>query len=137
MNDNLEESPTISRKEIFESDRGEREEFGIDIILDNPMRLPITRDGFEAMLEIGASICAVAVDDQLRSVLCGYIHSIDRKTDTFTFQEWTSVIHKHYCNNLTWIINEELQAKAREERKKHELSLVGQPKVETNEEQAH
>lgn len=105
----------MTRESIFDQDRGERKLYGA-VALDVPVNLPVTRDGFEAMIHIGAGYYNLPVDDLSRVIVGSYIHHLAMDKNQITLQEIANVMFKSHCNSLSWLINQE--AKARDDLKK-------------------
>jgi hypothetical protein len=103
----------MTRNEVFESDRGETNTYNTAASTDL-IRLPITRLGFEALLLRAANRCLLPVDDDLRKLLIGFVHSLDRKCDTTTIDTISSAMQKSYANQLTWTIDKEIDDKLRQ-----------------------
>lgn len=108
--------------EIFNRGLGERQEYEASEFSEEIL-LPITKDGFECLLEIAAHAINVPLDDKLRSVFAGYVHHIGNEKNTITIEQICSVLHKSISNQLTWEIDQQIKEKNREEQKQ-KLSIV-------------
>lgn len=83
--------------------------------------VPLTRS---AVLEL-ADLCAahvmkayyfnenLKVDDHLIKIVCGFIHSLDRKTGYFKIQDLFDSALKSYSNEITSIMYQESEANLR------------------------
>lgn len=101
---------------FFVMDRGERAYYETSGASD-PVRLPVTRDGFEALLGRAATQFdpPIPLTDSLRIVFAGFVHSIDRAVNTTTIEAVSKALFKSISNALTWIIDQELKAKKQAE----------------------
>lgn len=123
----------MTRNDVFESDRREQDLY----FTANPkdlVRLPVTRLGFDGLLAAAAKLCVLPVDDDLRKLLIGFIHSLDRKTDHTTIETIAQAMYKSYSNQLTWTIDKEIDAKIRAELEasKPDLKVVAPSETEAN-----
>ncbi len=100
----------MTREELFESKRGEREGYESCELFDS-VNIPVTRDGFEALIETVGRLEGLPVDDQAKSAIAAYFHHMDRETDSVTLDVLGSVLRKNLCNQLTWIIGSEIKQK--------------------------
>lgn len=103
----------MTRVEIFDQDRGERGTYTLSAFEDE-VRLPITKDGFEALLEISANVNKLPVDDAMRSVLAGYVHHIPNEKATTTVKTIADMLYKSVSNTLTWQIDQEVKLKRKQ-----------------------
>lgn len=133
MTNLLESITSMTRNDVFEAERNESEYYR-NKNRDDEVRLPVTRIGFEALLREAASLCVLPVDDQTRKLLCGFVHSLSRYTDTTTIKAVASAIHKSFANQLTYMIDQELDTKIRAEQQATNPDLK---LVETNETEAN
>lgn len=111
--------------------------FGAD--WTSPIKIPTTYDGFEALIERVAEHFGRPVsdfDDNVRSGMCGYIHSIDRLENTITFETLAKVMWRAVGMKLTWVINETIRiekdekiAAAKEKMKENGLAKKKQAKA--------
>lgn len=82
------------------------------------VKLPVTRAEFEDLLKqvaLKGNLCDV--DDDMRSVLVGYVHHTPNTQSTVMFDELVAVLHKSVSNHLTWTIDQEIKAKRLQEAK--------------------
>ncbi len=122
----------MTRADIFESDRKEQD-FYFRAQPTDLIKLPVTRLGFEGLLAVASKLCVLPIDDDLRKLLIGFIHSLDRKTDTTTIETIAQAMHKSYSNQLTWTIDKEIDAKIREAQAATQPDLkVVAPETEAN-----
>lgn len=108
-------------KKLMESERGERQKYESAAPSDT-IRVPITRDGFEAFLEISCKLMDLPVTNPLRNVLIGFFHHIENSTCDTTLQAAGAALHKSMSNQCTWEIDQEVKkvanAELEEERQK-------------------
>ncbi len=107
----------MKKEDLFAVDRGERAHYESAGTTDE-VRLPVTRDGFETLIELVAKNAKLPVelfDPSVRSVFVGYVHHIDREKNTTTIEMLTKVLTKSISNALTWTIDQEIKMKAQEE----------------------
>lgn len=97
----------------MDEDRGERARY-MGAETDDLVLLPITRDGFEAMLHVCTALYNLPIDDAMRAVLAGYIHHIPNEKNQTTISEIARVLYKSISNSTTWRIDQEIKAKKRE-----------------------
>jgi hypothetical protein len=106
----------LTRDNIIDQDRDERETYKKAAYLDE-VPLPLTRDGFEAILEIVCRDKGYPLDDAMRQVLAGYVHHIPNEQDTVTLEKLRKIMHKSIANATTWQIDQEIKQKRIEEAK--------------------
>lgn len=116
----------VDPKAFFATDRGERAYYEAaaptDVVL-----LPLTRDGFEAMLE---AVCGqfkptLPIDDSTRKVFSGWVHHIANEVNTATIEGLGKILYKSLSNALTWTIDQEIKQKHQKiaNEKAHEEAL--------------
>jgi len=103
----------MTKEDVFAQERGERETYLLAEAEDQIL-LPITKDGFEALLSVAADAYNLPVDDAMRSVLAGYVHHIENEKNTTTISQISKVLYKSMANALTWTIDQEIKEKRRE-----------------------
>lgn len=101
-------------KHLFDQERGEREWY-TKAEPTELVRLPITRDGFEALIERCANLYspALPVDDSMRCVLSGYVHRITNEVNESTIEALAKVLWKSVSNSVTYSIDQEIKEKNR------------------------
>lgn len=97
-------------EDIFSSDRGERAYF-MAAPADQPVRLPITRDGLDAFLERAAGYFnpPLPLDDSAKTVVAGFVAHLDREVHVTTIQKVAEVIYKAMANKFTWTVDQEVK----------------------------
>lgn len=95
---------------FFTSERGEVSLYE-KVESDFPVKLPLTRAGFEAFLKRAADFGNLPVDDSCRKVICAWIHGIENVECTSTIETASKILHKSLSNALTWTIDQEIKAK--------------------------
>lgn len=105
----------IDPKAFFLIDRGEREYYKKALPTDVVL-LPLTRDGFEAMLE---AVChqftpPLPIDDSTRKVFSGWVHHIANELNTTTIELIGKILYKSISNALTWTIDQEIKKKGQD-----------------------
>lgn len=118
--ENGEKSPEVADmtdpKAFFLTERGERAYYAAVKPTDEVL-LPLTRDGFEAMLErvCGQFTPPLPMDDSTRKVFSGWVHHIANEVNTTTIERMGKILYKSVSNALTWTIDQEIKAKQRKE----------------------
>ncbi len=93
--------------------------------------LPITPEGFEAVLAEVTTRFKLPADDRCRQVLAGYIHHIPNEQDSTTLAMLGTVLRKSIANQVSWRIDQDIKEKARAalaaiEAQKNEESTLAQ-----------
>lgn len=107
----------MTRTEIFDQDRKEKEVY-YNSDPEDEVLLPITKDGFEALLKVCCDYNNLPVDDGLRKVFAGYVHHIQNEQNTTTILALSKILYKSISNALTWQIDQEIKERDRLEAKK-------------------
>lgn len=109
-------SETNKPVDFFLIDRGERALYE-SADLDVEVLLPVTRDGFEALLECASKLFTppLPVDDSIRKVFAGYVHHMTNETSTTTKAKIGAILYKSIANALTWTMDQEIKAKQQAE----------------------
>lgn len=104
------------KDDFFKKDRGERGIYEAAKPSDEVL-LPLTRDGFEAILERATGLFhpPLPVDDSIRKVFAGYVHHMPNEISTITIEKVGSVLFKSISNALTWTLDQEIKQKAQQE----------------------
>lgn len=133
----MKKNKELTRDDVCESDRGERAYYESKRSLKEQVRLPITEDGVEALLEMVTGALEIPLDDTTRQVFAGYVHHLGQTVKHTTYGEVGSLLYKHMANHVTWKIDQATKEKARlakekekEESEKAKLTLA---KDEANE----
>ncbi len=113
----------MTREEIFNEDRKERDYY-IAAEYESEIFLPLTKDGFEALVEEICKCDNLPFDDAMRAVIAGYIHHIPNEINTTTLEKLSKVAYKAIANSTSWRIDQEIKIKHREEIKKKEQELT-------------
>lgn len=116
----------MTREEFYKSERDERDYYSAELSREE-LLLPVTYDGFEALLESGAAFYELPVDDRLRSLLAGYIHHIPSEKITINFNEMCNVIYKSYVNSMTFEADQQAKARAAKEVKTATVTPIRGP----------
>jgi hypothetical protein len=107
----------MTREEFYQKEIGEKEYYktlGDAVEVD----LPLTYEGFEALLEVAAKEYDLPVDDRLRSLLAGYIHHIPSDEITFDYPKMCRALYKSYANSMTYEVDQKAKKRAVEEAQK-------------------
>lgn len=109
---------------LFDQDRGERAAYKAAQPTDEIL-LPITRDGFEAMIEVCVNQFTppLPVDDSIRKVLSGYVHHMTNEESVTTIKKMSAVLYKSISNSLTWTIDQEIKRKVQKQLAEQEEAL--------------
>jgi len=106
----------ITRDDIFDQDRGEKGHY-MEADIDDEIELPLTKEGFYALLERVTSVYTLPQDDTMIQVLAGYVHHIPNEKNTSTIRQLATVCYKSVANSTTWRIDQEIKMKLRDEAK--------------------
>ena len=120
----------MTREEFFNEEKA----FPVSIFEGGPLKVPVTRFEFETLLKEAAQKASLPIDDELRTVFCGFVHSLDRKCDSFELDSLISALRKSYSNHLTSIIATEIsdKVKAQREANKSDAKAVESNETEVN-----
>lgn len=109
-------------KKFIETDRGERKHYEIigqylidRVQPDQNVRLPLTRDGFEAIVEQACKYLCVEVTGPARNVAVGFFHSLSRTVMETKISDLAGAIHNALSNHMTYQIDQEIKAEANKE----------------------
>ncbi len=106
------------QSEVFGQDRQERIKY-MSAETEAEIMLPLTQDGFNALLEATASIHELPVDNLSREVLAKYLNHLSNQQETTTIKELSDRLYRAFSHALTWKIDMEVkienQAQARKE----------------------
>lgn len=105
----------MTREELFTSDRNERAIYN-KAIPEYEVPVPLTNDGFEALLETAAALYNLPIDDTARQTVAVFIHHLAPEENLITVDKIAKVIYKSCANQLTWEIDQGLKAKKQAER---------------------
>lgn len=103
----MSEETVMTRDEFVKKDRGEREYYQKKADLKNNIKLPITLDGCEALLEIVTAALEIPLDEVTRQVFAGHVHHMGSTTNSTTMDEIGKLLFKSLSNHATWILNQE------------------------------
>lgn len=107
------------KESIFDQDRKEQDRY-LNVSMEEEVLLPITKAGFESMLDVCAKYYDLPVDDSMRMVIAGYIHHIENEKNQVTLIDIAKVMYKSISNALTWDIDQKIKEQKREELKLRE-----------------
>lgn len=129
----------MTRDEVAASDRGERAYYESKKSLKELVRLPITEDGVESLLEMVTGALEIPLDDTTRQVFAGYVHHLPSTTKHTTYGEVGALLYKHMANHVTWKIDQATKEKARLAKEKKDaeakLSIAKEPASGSTKEQ--
>jgi hypothetical protein len=125
------EKEVTKEVDVINQERGEREIYKAaedwrDVLL------PLTRDGFEALLERATSIFDLPIDDNMRCVMAGYIHHLDREQTHINVSKLSNVLRKTLCNRISWVIDQEAKQRNQEAVKRVSENGQDEPGVSDN-----
>lgn len=140
-------SQPTSRLEFYKSDRGERAYYESKRSLKERIKLPLTKDGCEALLEMVTEALELPLDDTMRQVFCGYIHHLDQLENSTSLGDVGKLLFNHMSKHSTWLLDQEAKesiAKRKEEEKAEgekaamngKISLAKDPSLEQQEQDA-
>ena len=118
---------------VFDTDRGERQEY-LEAHEDADITLPVTRDGFQALMEVVCGGCALPVDDNARQVIAQHVHHIPNDYATTTISKLRVVLTKALANALTWGVDQEIKAKRLAEQKAARDAFIAEEKAKAERE---
>lgn len=101
-------------KIFIESDRCERANY-TNVSVTEEIRTPLTRDGFETLVERACKFLDVEVTGPARNVAVGFLHSLPRTVFKTTIQDLAGAIHNALSNHMTYQIDQEIKAEANKE----------------------
>lgn len=101
-------------KNLMESDRGEREYYE-KAEHTQLVRVPITRAGFEALVEFACRAVDIPVTDPMRNVAVGFLHHLETTTFETTIKDVSAALYKSLSNHMTYSIDQEIKAAANKE----------------------
>lgn len=126
----------MTRDELYESDRGERKYYYSKSDLKNKVKLPLTKDGCEAILEIVTKALDLPLDDTIRQVFAGFVHHTDQSINSTSLDEVGRLIFNHFSKNATWKLDQEAKERIRGEAEaKKALTVVKESAPESIKEQ--
>lgn len=106
-----------AREEFFSTPRGEREQFeemmGATLEEDHQIILPLTYDGFEALMELITDRYQLPLDDAGRSIIAGFVHHLDNDVVSTPLSKLGKVLGKSIANNMTWHVDQKLKQAAK------------------------
>lgn len=111
----------MTRDEVYASDRGEREYYQSKRSLKERLKLPLTKDGCEALLEIVTEALEIPLDSTTREVFCGWVHHTPQNENSFTLGELGKVLFNNIAKNTTWKLDQECKEKRRSEQDQAKL----------------
>lgn len=116
---------------IFDTERGEAEYYK-KVNINTKVTLPITRTGFDAILDRACAFYKIPKDDVARQIAIHWVHHFDRDENESTIKSLAKMIHKHLANSLTSLIFSELSEKAKAEKKaQSDAELANDGKADT------
>ena len=110
----------MTREELYKSERGERAYYQSKRSLKERIKLPLTQDGCEALLEIVTEALDLPLDDTMRQVFAGYIHHTNQLENSTSLGDIGKVLFNHLAKSATWIMDQESKERINEEKKKKE-----------------
>lgn len=120
---------TITREEVYASDRGEREYYNSRAKTKSEakqrMKIPVTTDGCLAILEMVTTSMDVPLDETVIQIFNGYIHHLPQTENSFTFDDLMKLIHNHMSKSVTWKLDQDVKERRQTEaRAKAQLTVV-------------
>ncbi len=100
----------MTREEFYNFERGERSYYESLDDMEGEAYLPLTFDGFEALLKVVADVNDLPVDNRLRSLLAGYIHHIPSDEITLDLEKLAKAFYKSFSNSMTYDIDQKAKA---------------------------
>ncbi len=96
----------MTREELANSERGERAYYYSKTDLKNRIRLPLTLDGCEAILEIVTKAMDLPFDETTRQVFAGYVHHMSQTENSTTLDEIGKLLFNHAAKDVTWRLDQ-------------------------------
>ncbi len=112
----------MTRDELYASDRGEREYYKSKKKLDDKIRLPITKDGLEALMEVATEALDIPLDDTTRQVFAGFVHHLGQTENSTTLGEVGRVVYKNMANFATWRLDQDAKENMKKENEAAKLA---------------
>lgn len=103
----------MTREELYQSDRGEREYYESKRSLKEPLKLPITKDGCEAILFMVSQALEIPLDDQLRIDFAGWVHHTAMNENSFNFGDLGKVFWNRLSKTATWRLDQDAKESIR------------------------
>lgn len=98
-----------TRKELYASDRGEKEYLESKKSLTEPIRLPITRSGWAALLDIVTKVAGIPNDERSQARIFGYVHHLGDDVNYTTLGQIVNVLLRDCAIDLTWEMDQEIK----------------------------
>ena len=122
----------LELRKFYETDRGERDYYMSRLNLKIPnknaleveVKLPMTKDGCEALMELITEALDIPLNDMTRQCFAGYVHHLPKNQSTFTFKDLGNTLLRQKSIDATWLFDQD----AKESRKQIEENAN---KVET------
>ena len=86
------------------------------------IKVPITREGFEALVARVTEKLMLPLNDDMRVMAISFLHSGDRMQDLFDEDALGAYLWKAASNDMTFHIGQEIHKKRQEEAKASELA---------------
>jgi hypothetical protein len=77
--------------------------------LTEQLELPVTKEGFEALVEVACKAFELPVDDLSRQFVIEHIHHITAAVNTTSIEDVATILHKRTSNHTTWVIADEIR----------------------------
>lgn len=104
----------MTREEFYSQKRDERAIYST-ADAGTVVTVPLTRDGFEALVERAARDHNLIIDDGIRSLVAGYLHHVPSNETIFKLDDLVRVVYKTLSNNMTFTIDQECKIRAKKE----------------------
>lgn len=75
------------------------------------MRLPITKEDFEAIVETATGKMGIAYDDNMRVMSISFFHSLGREHTDFDLEKLESYLYTAVSHDMTYHIGQEIHKK--------------------------
>jgi hypothetical protein len=114
----------MTKEELYESDRGERAYYESKRSLKERLKLPVTRDGCETILEIVTAALEIPFDELTRQQFAGWVHHLDNSENSFTLGDLGKYLWNKMAKTATWTYDQESKERQKAEELKPELTLA-------------
>lgn len=136
-------------REFYNSERGERDYYTKQINfkgmkdknlkpLEMQVRLPMTKDGCETVLEMVTQALELPLNNLTRQCFAGWVHSIPKGVNTFTFADLGKTLWRQKSIDATWLLDQDTKearklAKEAESKQTEATTTLTLAKDEANE----
>jgi hypothetical protein len=112
------------KSNVFDQDRDEPFMYK-NTTNETEVIIPVTRAGFEALLERASLVHGLPVEPLTREVLAKYLNHVSNQEQMVTIQSLGDRLYRSVSHALTWVLDQERKdAQMKEEKDKFEAELA-------------